>query len=144
VARGSSDTVGLVALRDEKYMLLTTFRRSGDPVSTPVWLVELDDGKLGFWTSSAAGKVKRLRHTARVTVQPCNMRGVPTPGTQPVEATAEVVTGAQLEEVRTRVYAKYGRFTTRLTKVAAKTMGFVRRKPFPYADCAVVVSVPQS
>ena len=58
-----------VALADEKYILLTTFRRDGTPVATPVWAVPLDDGKIGFWTSSGSGKAKRLAHTERVTVQ---------------------------------------------------------------------------
>ena len=45
---------------DEKYVLLTTYRRDGRPVSTPVWWVDLGDGSFGFWTSSASGKAKRL------------------------------------------------------------------------------------
>ena len=45
-----------MALADEKYILLTTFRRDGTPVPTPVWVVSLDEGKLGFWTSSGSGK----------------------------------------------------------------------------------------
>jgi PPOX class probable F420-dependent enzyme len=59
-----------VALGDEKYMRLTTFRRDGRPVATPVWVVKLDGDRIGFWTSSGSGKAKRLAHTARVTVAP--------------------------------------------------------------------------
>ncbi|MGI8777878.1 MAG: PPOX class F420-dependent oxidoreductase [Acidimicrobiales bacterium] len=70
-----------MGLGDEKYLLLTTFRRNGDPVPTPVWVVALDDGDIGFWTGSGSGKVKRLAHTARVTVQPCNARGQVREGT---------------------------------------------------------------
>jgi hypothetical protein len=47
-----------MSLIDEKYMLLKTFRRDGTPVSTPVWLADLGDREIGFWTSSASGKVK--------------------------------------------------------------------------------------
>ena len=53
-------------LDDEKYILLTTFRRDGTPVSTPVWAVDLGDARIGFWTSSGSGKAKRLAHTDRV------------------------------------------------------------------------------
>jgi len=130
-----------MSLTDERYILLTTFRRDGRPVSTPVWLVDLGGNQLGFWTSSTSGKAKRLRHTARVTLQPCNMRGVVKQGTEPVEASARLVTGGELEGIRRRVVAKYG-FQTKITKVLAKIGGFVTRKPFPYGDCGVIITLP--
>jgi uncharacterized protein len=129
-----------MALHDEKYMLLTTFRLDGRPVSTPVWLAYLGSGELGFWTSSASGKAKRLAHTARVTVQPCNARGVARPGGEPIEATARLVTGAELETVKSKIIAKYG-FQTKLTKFMATAMGRLKGKPFPYADRGVIVTL---
>lgn len=125
---------------DEQYVLFTTYKRDGTAVSTPVWWVELGDGSFGFWTSSASGKAKRLAHTQRVTVQPCNMRGVVKSGSSPAEATARVVSGAELEDIRRRVVAKYG-IWTRLTKFLAKIGGFVTRKPFPYGDRGVIVTL---
>jgi PPOX class probable F420-dependent enzyme len=124
---------------DEKHVLLTTYRRDGRPVATTVWWADLGDGNFGFWTSSTSGKVKRLAHTSRVTVQPCNMRGVVRPGTSPVEATARVVAGGELEEIRRRVKAKYG-FMARISKVMAKIAGAITRKPFPYGDRGVIVT----
>jgi PPOX class probable F420-dependent enzyme len=53
---------------EERCLLLTTFRRNGTPVATPVWVVALDDATAGFYTSSGSGKAKRLAHTSRVTV----------------------------------------------------------------------------
>src|SRR5579871_5912601 len=100
---------------DEQYVLFTTYKRDGTAVSTPVWWVALEDGSFGFWTSSTSGKAKRLAHTARVTVQPCNMRGVVKPGSSPEEATARIVSGAELDGIRQRVVAKYG-FMTKVTK----------------------------
>ncbi len=50
-------------LSDEKYIAATTYRKNGDPVTTPTWVVALDDDRIGFWTSSATGKAKRLRAT---------------------------------------------------------------------------------
>ena len=35
---------GVGALADEKYISLTTFKRDGTPVATPVWVVS-DDGR---------------------------------------------------------------------------------------------------
>jgi len=63
-----------VPLPDSEYVSLTTFRRSGAPVATPVWAAR-DGEDLVVWTRADSGKVKRLRHTSRVTVAPCDVRG---------------------------------------------------------------------
>ena len=128
-----------MALQDEKYLLLTTYRRSGTPVSTPVWAVGLDDGKIGFWTSSGSGKAKRLAHTSRVTVQPCDARGKVKAGTSPTEATAVLVEGAELEAIRSRVVAKYG-FMTKVTKLLGTLGGIIKRNRIPYGDRGVVIT----
>jgi PPOX class probable F420-dependent enzyme len=123
---------------DEKYMLLTTFRRTGAAVSSPVWLVPLDGGKVGFWTSSGSGKAKRLNHTDRVTVQPCDARGRIKPGTQPTNGTGTVVRGPELEVISEKIRAKYG-FMTKLTPVLATIGGIIKRKRTPYGDVGVVI-----
>jgi PPOX class probable F420-dependent enzyme len=128
-----------VALSDEKYMLLTTFRRDGTPVSTPVWVVALDGETVGFWTSSGSGKVKRLAHTTRVTVQPSDARGRVKQGSAAIEATARIVTGSEFEAIRERVIAKYG-FMTKLTKALGTVAGIVRGKRIPYGDIGVVLT----
>ena len=89
-----------MSLADEKYLALTTYKRDGTPITTPVWAAAIDGGKIGFWTSSGSGKAKRLAHTSKVVVQPCNSRGNLKEGTTPTDATAELVTGPQLEEIR--------------------------------------------
>ncbi len=128
-----------MSLADEKYILLTTFRRDGRPVATPVWVVAFDDVSIGFWTSSGSGKAKRLAHTETVTVQPCNGRGRTKEGTSPVSATARVVTGAKLDTISTRVVAKYG-FMTTVTKSLGTLGGIVKRKRIPYADRGVIIT----
>ncbi|WP_439564836.1 PPOX class F420-dependent oxidoreductase [Microcella sp.] len=79
----------VVALADEQYVLLTTTRRSGVAVPTPVWVARHDDALL-VTTGAEAGKVKRVRHTPQVTLQACNRVGTPLPGTSVVEALASV------------------------------------------------------
>ena len=128
-----------MALGDQKYMLLTTFRRDGTPVSTPVWVVKLDDERVGFWTSSGSGKAKRLAHTERVTVAPCDARGRVKPGSTVVDATARVVTGSELEDIRTRIVAKYG-VMTKFTKLLGTVVGALRGKRIPYGDRGVVIT----
>ncbi|MFM2077822.1 MAG: hypothetical protein RJA49_1712 [Actinomycetota bacterium] len=64
-----------MGIGDEKYVLFTTYKKAGDAVAAPVWLVTLDSGEVGFWTSSGSGKAKRLAHTAKVILQPSDARG---------------------------------------------------------------------
>ena len=130
----------MTSLEDEKYLLLTTFRRNGDAVSTPVWAVPLEPGSVGFWTSSGSGKAKRLAHTARVTVQPCDGRGKPKAGTVPTEGTARLVTGAELDTIRQKIVAKYG-FMTKVTKLLGTIGGILKRKRIPYGDRGVVITL---
>ena len=123
---------------NEKYILLTTFRRDGTPVPTPVWVVPLDDGKFGPWTSSASGKVKRLAHTDRVTVQPGNARGRTKPGTEAVDATVRVVEGPEYEAIHALVESKYG-FMASVTKLLGTIGGLFERQRIPCGDCGVVI-----
>ncbi|CAM4034970.1 PPOX class F420-dependent oxidoreductase [Nocardioides marinus] len=123
-----------------KYMALTTFRRTGEPVTSPVWVVPVDDGRVGFWTSMGSGKTKRLAHTARVVVQPSDARGRVTAGSTALEGTAEMVrSGAAFDEVSAKVRAKYGVMTT-ITKLLAK-VGPQGRKGLSYADTVVLISI---
>ncbi len=61
-------------LRGHQFMKLTTFRKTGVAVPTPVWFAQ-DGDRLYVTTQANAGKVKRIRHTARVLVEPCTVRG---------------------------------------------------------------------
>jgi len=76
-------------MADARFVSLTTFRRSGEPVSTPVW-VGRDGGSLVVLTPADSGKVKRLRHDPRVEIRPCGRFGAVADGVEPVAGTAEV------------------------------------------------------
>ena len=54
--------------------LLTTFRRGGEAVGTPLSIV-VTGGKAYFVTAGDSGKAKRLAHTDRVTLAPCTLTG---------------------------------------------------------------------
>ncbi len=62
------------AIHGQKYISLTTFRKSGAKVATPVWVGE-DGDKLYVMTLSKMGKTKRIRNNPQVTVAPCSVRG---------------------------------------------------------------------
>jgi uncharacterized protein len=130
-----------MALADERCMLLTTFKRDGTPVATPVWLVPLGDRELGFYTSSKSGKAKRLRHTDRVIVQASSQRGAVKRGSAPIEATARLVQGEELERIRTLIIAKYG-VMAKIARWAATAAARIKRAPFPYGDRGVIVTLP--
>lgn len=77
------------ALADQQYVLLTTTRRTGVPVGTPVWVARHGDA-LVVTTGAEAGKVKRVWHTPHVTLQACDRVGKPLDGAPVVEAVASV------------------------------------------------------
>jgi uncharacterized protein len=59
---------------DSRYIALTTYRRDGRPVTTPVWSALLAD-KLYVITARSTGKARRVRATGRVTFAPSTMNG---------------------------------------------------------------------
>ena len=61
-------------LHDQKYISLTTFRKTGVPVRTPVWFAE-KRGKLYVMNEREAGKIKRVRNNPNVKLAPCTIRG---------------------------------------------------------------------
>lgn len=105
-----------------------------------MWVVPLDGGSLGFWTSSGSGKVKRLAHTDRVLVQPCDGRGRAKPDTSPTEGRARIVGGAELDTISEKVRAKYGAMT-KVTKALGVIGGIVKRKRIPYGDQGVIITL---
>jgi PPOX class probable F420-dependent enzyme len=96
---------GVEQLGSEKYVLLTTFRRDGRAVATPLWAVPHGSG-LAFWTPADTGKVKRIRNSGRVTVAACDLRG--NPRGEPIEATARIGDATELRQVSRRLAGKYG------------------------------------
>ncbi|WP_204693549.1 PPOX class F420-dependent oxidoreductase [Geodermatophilus bullaregiensis] len=79
----------LLSLAEERFILLTTYRRSGEAVSTPVWVGRQGDA-LVVLTSARSGKVKRIRRDPRVLVQPCGPFGKVPKGVEPMAGIAEV------------------------------------------------------
>ncbi len=65
---------GIDALACEKTVLLTTFRRDGTGVGTPVHVAP-GDGVAYARTFEPSGKLKRLRRSAAAVVAPCTFRG---------------------------------------------------------------------
>jgi len=102
-----------------RYISLTTYRRDGTPVATPVWVADLGDGTVGFTTGADSGKVKRLGHTPDVRVAPCNARGVVPPGSPVWAGSARVARAADHARVRAAVASRYG-WQFRLVELAGR------------------------
>ncbi|QWB21341.1 MULTISPECIES: PPOX class F420-dependent oxidoreductase [Streptomyces] len=110
------DDSALDELGAGKYLLITSYRRNGTPVATPVWVVR-DGNALGAWTVADSWKVKRIRNRADVLVGPCDLRGNPT-GEQ-VPATAEIGDPDTTARYRKLIARKYG-LTGRLTLLGSR------------------------
>ena len=62
-------------LRTERYISLTTFKRDGTPVSTPVWVVSDDGNRLLVWSAATTWKVRRIRRNPTALVAAASFRG---------------------------------------------------------------------
>jgi PPOX class probable F420-dependent enzyme len=89
-----------------KYVSLTTFRKDGTPVATPVWHV-VDGGQLFIVSEANAGKVKRIRRNSSVVLAACDARGRVAPGASTVQATARLLDAAGTADARRRLAQRY-------------------------------------
>jgi len=62
-------------LDGEQFVSLTTYRKNGNDVSTPVWFAQ-DVDKIYVVTMRGSGKVKRIRNNGHVKLAPSNARGI--------------------------------------------------------------------
>lgn len=88
------------------YVSLTTYRKNGSAVATPVWIAP-DGEDLYFFSDTGAYKVGRIRHNPAVTLQPCDVRGRVTDGAPLVQGHAEVLEHSDGPRVRRIVNRKY-------------------------------------
>lgn len=96
----------LATLAQENFVCLTTFRKNGGPVPTPVWFAE-HQGIIYLYTESHSGKIKRIRHTSRVTLASCSATGkIKGP---PIEGQARIISDAQeIADAQATLAKKYG------------------------------------
>ena len=93
------------ALTGHAFVLLTTRRRDGRAVPTPVWFARVG-AELFVITDARSGKVKRIRNDGAVTVAPCTVDGTPLGAA--IGATARLVTDeATAGRARDALAAKY-------------------------------------
>jgi len=93
------------ALASARYLLLTTFKPVGSPISAPVH--GLADGDRAYFRAwSRSGTVKRLRHTDAVQVAPSTRLGMYS-NAPSVDATARLLTGEEASRVAGKLAGRY-------------------------------------
>jgi len=96
-----------VSLGNADFISLTTFRKTGEAVSTPVWIGR-DGEALIVTTPDDSGKVKRLRNNARVEMRPSSRMGKVADDAFTVEGYAQIIGGvagmAPLEQIIRKKY----------------------------------------
>ncbi|WNV88320.1 PPOX class F420-dependent oxidoreductase [Umezawaea sp. Da 62-37] len=117
-------TTTLDVLARERYVSLTTYRKSGVGVSTPVWHA-VDGGELFIWTSPDSGKVKRIRNNGTVALSPCDRRGRVAQGAPTVRGTARLLDSADTAEARALLASKY--LLVRIAEWSTRILGRPKR-----------------
>jgi PPOX class probable F420-dependent enzyme len=90
--QATSDTDQFAALADNKYVLVTTYKRDGTPVATPLH-VAARDGRVYVRTFDPSGKLKRIRNNPDIEVAPSTVRGKVRGAGRP--ARARILDGAE-------------------------------------------------
>lgn len=108
-------------LRDQRTVVVTTFRRDGTGVPTAVHVVvEGDHAYIRTWATS--GKAKRLRRDQRLMIAPSTFRGRPT-GPAMI-ATARLLQGDEGQAVRRALGAKHPILQRRLVPLAHRLLHY--------------------
>lgn len=113
---------------DIQYAALTTFRKTGVGVATPVWVAR-DGDELVVITVDNTGKTKRLNRNSTVELRPCDMRGNVVDGAPTFTGTATVVRDADaVAAVKATIARKYP--LARVGDTANKlAFGLLQRSP---------------
>ena|SRR5258705_4308377 len=89
-----------------RYVSLTTYRKDGTGVATPVWHV-VDGGELFVVSDADAWKVKRIRNNSNVVVTVCSFRGKIAPGAPSAQGTARLLDETGTKTSRALLARKY-------------------------------------
>ena len=128
----------LEALFPGRYLSVTSFKRDGTGVATPLWFVS--DGKRLFaLTDLHSAKVRRMRRNPRVLVAPCRPDGKLR--SEPVPAHVEVLTATpELERVQKLLIERY-KTTYRLVMLIYRLGRRLRGQPSVADGAALAITV---
>ena len=87
-----------------KYLSVTSFKRDGTGVATPVWFV-IENGRLLIHTDPQSFKARRIRQNPAVMIAPCSGSG--RLRSDPVPANAEFLPESEMDHVGHLLERKY-------------------------------------
>ena len=121
-----------------KYLSITSFRRDGAGVATPVWFVQ-EGSRLLVKTDSRSYKARRIRRNPAVTIAPCSatgrLRGEPT------AARAELLPDSEIGRVEELIAGKY-RFDRVVTLPIYRLVQRIRHPRRPEETPVVIAITP--
>lgn len=94
-------------LKGHPYCLLTTHRKDGTPVPTPLWFA-LDGETVYMRTLGGSAKVKRIRRNPEVTIGPCDAGGRPTGPQRKAQARILADPSEEAQAAERSLSARYG------------------------------------
>lgn len=128
----------LAALFPGRYLSVTSFKRDGTGVATPVWFVS-DGRRLFALTDLHSPKVRRMRRNPRVLIASCRVDGKL--HREPVPASVEVLTaGPDLEHVRKLLIERY-KISYRLVMLVYRLGRRLRRQSSVADGAALAITV---
>jgi len=101
----TADSSYFAPLAKARYLLLTTFKPKGTPMSGAVPGI-VEDGRAFFRVRSRSGAARRLQHTDGVQVAPCGVRGLVSYG-PPLDAGARRLGDEEASRVAGQLARKY-------------------------------------
>ena len=101
-------TDAFAELGAEKFVSLTTFKKDGTAVATPMWIGR-DGEHLFVWTPADSWKAKRAKNNPRVVLVPCSRSGKVRDGAHRVDGAADVIADpATVQRLAGVIRRKYG------------------------------------
>lgn len=111
----------------QQYLSLSTRKRDGSRVETPVWFA-LEDGVFYIFSAGNAGKIKRIRNFADVLISPCTVTGSITGAAKTGNAVI-LQTEADICHAHRALLRKYG-WKMRLLDIGAGIAGKKKKRAF--------------
>lgn len=123
-----------------RYLSMTSFKRDGTGIATPVWFVS-DGRRLFAFTDLHSAKVRRIRHNPHVLIAPCRVNGKLRGA--PVAAHAEVLTAvADLQRVQKLLLNRY-KITYRVVMLFYRLGRRLRGQPAVAEGAVLAIGVEQ-
>ena len=125
-----------VPLKSARYLLLTSFKQDGTPVSVPVRAV-VDDDRAYFGVRDSSAAAKRLRHTDWVQVVRSNAPGMVSFGPK-VNAIARPLAGEEAGRAAGRLARKHLAWRDRARRVTGWRTAYYELRPDEVAKAPAV------